>query len=425
MIVKIKKSVLVVLILVVILNCAIAMAGEIALTLDEAAALALRNNRDVLFKAEEVLKAKQKVAEAKADLLPTLDFTATISDTRGYYAKDLTQKTTQTTLKQYLYKGGEIVNTIQYNKYDFLVQKALLDKEKLATAASVENAFYTLLLAEDFAALNKQILENTKEHLKVLKERFKSGQASEQEILNIEASLSSTQEVYEASLNEVESGCVLLNSLLYLGDDVRVRTKGELVYQPIDVAYDEAFLKAMSKSPQIKQYQAQEKADKKYIEVVKADARPNIYASWDYYSRDHVSLSTTKGWNDYNVIGVTVTWPIFDGWATKAKVQQAIVDLKQTKLLKEKAVKDIATDLKNAYISLKNAIAKMQSVESDIKFYNDSLISVKEKYQRGITSELDAEDAGLKYEVSLFNKKQAIYDYIVAKISFDKAQGGI
>jgi hypothetical protein len=33
-------------------------------------------------------------------------------------------------------------------------------------------------------------------------------------------------------------------------------------------------------------------------------------------------------------------------------------------------------------------------------------------------------DANLKYEISAFNRKQAIYDYILAKASFDKATGG-
>jgi len=43
-------------------------AEEVVLTLDEAVAIALRDNREVLLKAQELRKAKAKIAEAQAGL---------------------------------------------------------------------------------------------------------------------------------------------------------------------------------------------------------------------------------------------------------------------------------------------------------------------------------------------------------------------
>ncbi len=402
-------------------------AEEIPLTLDEAITIALRDNRDVLLKAEEVKKAKEKIAEAKAGLLPTLSFTGGWTDTRGYYDKDIGQTTTQTTLKQYLYKGGKTINTIEQNKYKFGVSEALLDKTKLETVLNVKKAFYTLLLASEFANLNKNIADNTKAHLDVIEARYLTGQASESDILKIKQSLSAVIEASDASLNQVEASRTLLRDLLYLDEKVKIKSASQFVYEPKAVAYDEGFLQAMKNRPEIRQYEAQEKADKKAIEITKADNRPNIYASWDYYSRSHAVATTvnTKNWNDYNIIGLTFSWPIFDGWATKAKVEQAITDLKETQLTKEKVIKDIALELKNAYLDLKNAIAKMQSTQAQINLYKDTLLVIKDKYNAGIASSLDLNDASLGYEVSLFNQKQAIYDYVLAKSRFDKATGGI
>ncbi len=215
--------------------------------------------------------------------------------------------------------------------------------------------------------------------------------------------------------------------MLFLDKETKVKPDAQFIYEPKEVAFDEAFLKAMRMSPEIRQYEAQEKASLKAIEIAKADSRPSIYASWDYYSRSRTSLSfsPTKGWQDYNIIGFTFSWPIFDGWATKAKVEQAIVDLKEAQLLKEKAVSDAALELKNAYLALKNAIAKITSAELDSVFYKDTLLVIEQKYRRGVASSLDLDDANLSYNVSLFNHKQAIYDYIIARAQFDKATGGI
>lgn len=403
----------------------LAFSQEVNLTLQEAVSLALRGNRDILLKEEELKKAKLKIAESQAALLPAFNLTGSWTDTRGYYNKELAQATTQTTLKQYLYKGGEILNTIKYDGYKFEVDQAILDKTKLDTVLSVKKAFYTLHLAKELYKLDRLIFENTLGHLKFIRSRFNNGQASESEVLQLESSLSTVEQAYEGSLNQVKAAEALLVNLLYLDESVNINTEAEFNYTPKEVAFEEGFLEAMQSRPEIRQYQAQAQADKANIEIAKAANRPQVYASWDYYSRSHILASTARGWNDYNVVGLTVSWPIFDGWATKSKVEQAIVDLKQTQLNKEKAVADIALELKNAYLDLKDAIAEIKSAQSEILLYKDNLAVLRGKYNAGQASQLDLDDTYLSYEVSLFNQKQAVYDYILAAAEFDKATGGL
>jgi outer membrane protein len=401
-------------------------AEEIYLTLDEAIAMALRDNRDILLKAQAVKKAKEKVAESKASLFPSLTFSASWADTRGYYDKNVGQSSTQTTLKQYLYKGGKIINTIKYNGYNFELSQSLLDQAKLEIALNVKKAFYTLMLAMKFSQLNKDILENTTEHFESLRKRYNSGEASESELLQVESSINSVQQEYEASLNQAESSGALLRNLLYLDESVFIKTNDEFKYEPIEIAYTEAFLNAMKMRPEIKQYEAQQKAAQKSVEISKADNRPSVYASWDYYSRSHAaSISgVSRNWNDYDIIGVTFSWPIFDGWSTKSKVEQAIIEVKETQILKEKAIKNISLELKNSYLSLRDALSKIRAAESDLRVYKDNLSSVAKKYDQGMASSLDHNDAKIKYDIALFNIKLAIYDYLIAKGNFDKATGG-
>ena len=417
---------------------ALSKAEEISLTLNEAVVIALRDNRDVMLKAEEVKKAKSKIEESKASLFPSLDFLGGYTRTVGLSQKPLGVTTTQTTISQILYQGGKIINTIKYNKNGLDVVSAVLDKQKLETALSVKKTFYTILLSEHFVELNKSIFDNSKEHLQYLEARFRQGESSESDILRINESLSSVEEAYEASLNQFESAQVLLRALLYLGDDVTVKPDGEFAYQKQDIIYDEAFLKAMKDRPEIRQYEAQLNQAKNAIDIAKAGGRPTITGSWEYFSRSNSSViagggtvtgasSTTssKNWNDYSTLGFVFSWPVFDGWLTKSKVEQAIVDLKQAQLLKEKTAKDISTELKNAYISLKNAIAGIKTSESELAVYSDNFQATQQQKQAGIASFLDLDDAELMYNVSVFNKNQAVYDYIIAKLEFDKATGGL
>jgi len=396
------------------------------MALDEAVAIALRGNRDILLKAEEVKKAKLKIQEARANLYPSFGFTGGWKDTRDYYTKkDFGQTYTQFTLKQYLYRGGKTVNTIQQYEDKVEVSEAVLDKTKLEILLNVQKAFYLLLLSGEYADLNQNILENTQAHLNLAEERFRNGQASESEVLSLRNSLAAVEEAYLNSLSQRQAAQALLKNYLYLEEAITIRPQGQFVYEPKELAYDEAFLRAMRNRPEIKQYLAQERADKKGVEIARADNRPAVYASWDYYTNSASGANPVQAWEDHNTVNLVFSWPIFDGWLTKSKVEQAIVDLKETRLNKEKAVKDIALELKNAYLALTVAVATIKTAESDVALYQDNLSSVEAKSKKGITSSLDLDDAGLKYYVSIFNAKQSIYDYFVAKVSFDKATGGI
>ena len=401
-------------------------AKEITLTFSEVVAIGLRDNRDILLKTEDIQKAKLIIAEAQAGIFPTLTYTGDWFYTAGLYTKDISQHTSQISLKQYLYRGGRVINSIKYSDYKLKVAQSLLDKTKLEIIFDFSRAYYTLLLSNSFVRLNKTILDNSRQHLDYINSLYKNGQASETDILQAQASLSSVSQAYEASKTQAEAAGALLNNLLFLDKDVLVVPITEFKFMPRDIAFDQGFLRAMQTRPEIRQFEAQLKADKSAIEVARADGRPEIYVSWDYYGRSHGVTTTvnTRNWNDYNVAGVTLSWPIFDGWKTKALVEQAIVDLKQTQLGKTKLFGDIALEVKNAYLSLKNAIEQIKTSQVDILLYKNNLSTAKDRYSQGLVSLLDNNDAQLKYAVSVFNQQQAVYNYTIAKFNFDKATGG-
>ncbi|MDP2980748.1 MAG: TolC family protein, partial [Candidatus Omnitrophota bacterium] len=243
--------------------CQIALAEEISLTIDEAINMALRDNRDILLKAEDVNKSKAKIREARAALYPSLTLTSTWSRNNGYYSKDFSSFNYQVGAKQYLYKGGETVNTIKYNEHLLDANQAILDKTKLEAILNVKKSFYTLLLSNQYAEVNKAILKNTKSHLEYLDARYKKGIASESEILQVKSSLESVKQAYENSLNQIESSQSLLNNYLYLDKDVKVIPDGELSYTEEEIVFDQGLLYALGKRPEIKQYDGQIKASEK------------------------------------------------------------------------------------------------------------------------------------------------------------------
>lgn len=411
--------------LLVLKSPAVLADERIVLTLSEAIDIALRDNRDIQLNQEKLSQAKSKIEEARGAFLPEINLNSPATYTRGLYKKDITNYSFSATVKQYLYKGGKSANTLKQAKYQKEIQDAVLKKAKLEIALNVKKAFYALLIAKEFSGINKIILENAKEHLDFLSTRYEKGEASESDLLKAQALLKAAESLYEESLNQIEASGVLLKNILCVEEKTDTDIKGDFEYAPEEIAIDEAILKALSMRPEIKQYALQEEADKAQIEITKAGNRPSIYGSLDYYSRSTTSLtfSPSKGWQDYNVIGLTLSWPIFDGWATQAKVEQAVSDLRQGQIFQDKVRLDIATQVKEAYLSLKTAIANLKPIKKDIEVYADNLKIIQAKYQDGISSDLDLKDARLALLISDFNQKQAIYDYMIAKAQLDNAIG--
>jgi outer membrane protein len=401
------------------------LAEEISLTLDETITIALRDNRAILLRAEDVKKAKYGISEAQASLFPGLTAGAGWSDTRGLYDKDVGVYSAQVGVKQILYAGGKIVNAIKVSEYVYESAQAVLDQAKQDTVYMVTQAYYTLLLSRSAAGLNKTVLENTQEHSRVVSARYSQGQASESDALRIKSALSGMLQEYEASVRQTETAQEVLRNLLYLDAGVNIKPNYQFKYKEQDLAYDKAFIKALQVRPEIRQAEAQRKIAAHSLEVAKAGNRPTIAAGWDYYARSAALTGTAKNRNDYNVLGISISWPVFDGWATKAKVEKAILDVKEAQLQREKLNKDISLDLKTAYVGLSDSIERMKSIEDQVLVYKDTVAVMQKKFDEGIASSLDVHDAMLAYDISLFNQTQALYDYLTAKAAFDKATGGV
>jgi len=400
-------------------------AEEIALTLDEAIVIALRDNRSIRLQAQDIERAKAQLENSKSDRWPTLTFSATEQHDKGYYPADISSTVTQTSIRQYLYKGGSIMNSIDKANYDLQAAKAATARTRNDIILAVTKTFCATLLAQEYARLNKAIADNTILHLTFIQARYEKGQASENDLLQLKNSLENVKAVHEESVNQITALEEILRNLLFLTNDVIIKARGTLAYEPRDLLYDEGFLQALATRPEIKEYEAKEKANIRSVEIAKADGRPSVYASWDYYSRSHILSTASKNWNDNMVIGLTFSWPIFDGWGTKAKVDQAIADLKQTQILKEKLIKDIALELKNAYIALNDAVSKLRASEAQIAWYESSAATTAQQYNKGLTSQLDVADAMIGLDVARFNKIQATYDYLIAHANFVKATGGM
>lgn len=402
-----------------------APAAEIVLTLDDALLLALRENRQLAAGLAKEEEARAGVSLARSAVLPSVDVSGTLGVTKGLYSKDIGEVSGEVSVRQYLYKGGAITAGMRRSGFDLSAAQASLSRDKQEVLLKVKKSFFTLVLAERYLRLSRLMAMNAQRHLDYAAELYRHGEASESDLIGKRSALSGAAYLYLNAAVQKRSAGEVLGNLIYLENGGEIAASGRLYYAFRDTAYDAAFLEAVASRPELKLYEAQERSAQETVKIARGSGRPSLKATLDYYSSNRQVSGTEKNDNDYSVAGLTVSWPIFDGGQAKAEVEAAIAALKASKAQREQALKDIATELRQACLGLQDSLEALKAAEEEVKVYRDNLRAAQEKYRCGIVSFLDIQDAALKYETAYFKKEQAVYDYMLAGMDFDKAIGGV
>ena len=134
-------------------------------------------------------------------------------------------------------------------------------------------------------------------------------------------------------------------------------------------------------------------------------------------------FSSTNLWYGYGMYGMTLTIPVFDGFQSSYKIKQSKLNLKKTENDFANLERAIDLQIKSSEINLKNSLRSLESQSKNIQLAKEVARVTKIKYQEGVGTSLElttAETALLEAQTNYFN---ALYDALVAKVDYEKANG--
>jgi len=157
--------------------------------------------------------------------------------------------------------------------------------------------------------------------------------------------------------------------------------------------------------------------------MAKSGWRPQINANagYDFRSNNWGNM-INKSHNNWNV-GLTFSLAVFDGFSTKAKVDAAKVRYNQAVLTKENLVEQIAVDVRQACLDLKQAEAVINSQKDNVGQAKEALEIAKISYDNGEAKNLDVLDAQVSLGQIQTNLSQGIYDYLMAQAELERTLG--
>jgi outer membrane protein TolC len=125
----------------------------------------------------------------------------------------------------------------------------------------------------------------------------------------------------------------------------------------------------------------------------------------------------------YNFIGINLSVPVFDGFQKKHQITQKKLEIEKINNGFKQLENAIDLELNQANINLANAQTNMDIQKRNLDLAKEVVRVAKVKYKQGVGSNLEVTNAESSLKESQTNYYTALYDFMVAKIDLDKAQG--
>src|SRR5256714_7235398 len=296
--------------------------------IEQAVALAQERNPEILIARKKVTAARGGFIEARSGYLPSVS-------SSGLYDKRQTESQTNLRqedyhaiikLEQNLYTGGAVSSQVAIAQLN--IAKANYDLQETISRVTmdVRIAFNELLLNRAKVRVHEDSVRVFEQELKGEQENFNAGIAGKLNVQRAEVALANERPELFTAQTDLRNSYLRLAELL--GVDVRpgaqsppFEISGELQYRPNHADLNDCLARADANRPAIK---AREKdiqiEDRQYV-LDRSATRPHVRAFSGYEIYSERDPDVGPEFNYGGVVGINATWNIFDGHATKGRMQ--------------------------------------------------------------------------------------------------------
>lgn len=128
-------------------------------------------------------------------------------------------------------------------------------------------------------------------------------------------------------------------------------------------------------------------------------------------------------WYNISAISVRMSVPIFHGFATRAKINQARIQLQQTQNQIDNLKIQIDQEVETAKSNFTTAVTTLDYQKKNMQLAETVYDQTKKKYEAGTGSNIEITGAETDLKQAQTNYINAVYDAIIAKIDYLKAVG--
>ena len=407
-----------------------ALFAQRLITSDNAVAIALKNNYDILISRNDADIAKMNNTTGNAGMLPSISVNGSdnysinnsnIKPSSGAEIKTSNVRTnninTNVALNWTLFDGGKMfVTKNKLSEIEALGEIQFRNQISQTVYDVVVAYFNVVKQQQQLVSINKVISYN-QERVTILQTSFNSGASAKNNLLQAKIDLNVSKENAIAQQSIIISSKRNLNQVLSLNIDSTAYDVLDSI--PLSYKPDKRDLinKIYTNNTNLLLLQKEIDIAKLSVDEFKANRLPrvNFNAGYDFQSINNSSGSTLRNRSNGPQIGGSITIPIFQGGnlsrlvaTSKIQLQSAQYDLANSKI-------QVNTQLQNALTDFENQ-QKLLSIETEnVELVKENLEISMQRLRFGQTTALEVRQAQQSYEDSFTRLINFKYNLKVAE----------
>jgi outer membrane protein TolC len=286
----------------------------------------------------------------------------------------------------------------------------------------VKQSFYTVLLAQQMVRINQEAYAVIAAHLKVSQALYNEGKMSNYDVSRVKVQLANQKTSLIKAQNNLKITVDALIIILGWEPSLETDFVGQLGYveKPVK-GYEEGLMQALGKRIEIRQLLLQEEAVNSLVSLARGGHLPNLLLNSIFSRQNSSGFGADQSWTNSWTTTVSLTIPLFEGFATNARIDQAKSQKEQILLTKAQLIDSIKIEVKQAYFTLDQAKDNIAGQSENVDTAKDNLRIAQERYKLGLMSDIEVRDAELTLTQAEINYYQATFEYITALAKVEKA----
>lgn len=292
--------------------------------------------------------------------------------------------------------------------------------------AQVKNAYYTLLLARDSYQVVIQNRDMARFTADLYAKQYEAGAATRYDVLRTRVALSNIEPDITRAEIAIRQARLQLLLLMGIGEYIEINPDVTLAEMESG-AYETAMSlpRDIAGNPSLRQLDLNTRLLAQTLKVKQMAWYPtlSLSTSYNWTSSSNGNPLRNFRWNPYSVVGLTLSFPIFEGGIRYNQVKQARIQVDEMKWQRENLVNSVNTQVNVAFDNMTLNLKQIESCAETVRQATAAHDIVSQSFEIGAASYLDLRDAELSLTTARLARLQAVYDYLVATANLEELLG--
>jgi len=411
-----------------------ALPADKALKLEDAVRTALENHPRIRAAKEKVGAQQAVLGQQFAAYYPTVSLGNSYRTSNSSGGGDTIQNrdserySGQANFNMTLYNFGKregavesARDTLDATQYDY---RAIINDIVVA----VKQAYYTYLQAQALLKVREETVKDRELIVRQARGFYEVGIRPKIDVARAESNLYNAMADLITAQNALKIAWTTLKNAMGMPDLPEQPLAEELLTTDIPISFEQAKQEAFASRPELRSLEAQRKAQDQKIATARRGHLPDILFSANYGRTGSSPRSFTER---HDTFPLDVSWqaqlslniPIFDGFNTTYKVEEALRNYHGARAQEETQKQQVALEVEQSYVNMVNARERIKATEAAERAAKENLDLANGRYQVGVGSIIEVADAETLYADAQTNRIRSVYDYKIAEAQLLRAIG--